>query len=84
MLGSEAMSEWGWRIPFLTAIPMVLVSSLVRKRVEESVAFQQFQQHSEPPKAPLKEVFGQHMPAVVKCCCCPSARTSATGSARSS
>ncbi|WP_084085090.1 MFS transporter [Cupriavidus sp. USMAA2-4] len=66
MLGSEAMSEWGWRIPFLTAIPMVLVSSLVRKRVEESVAFQQFQQHSEPPKAPLKEVFGQHMPAVVK------------------
>ncbi|WP_354686245.1 MFS transporter [Cupriavidus necator] len=66
ILGSEAMTAWGWRIPFLSAIPMVMISFLVRKRVEESVAFQQFQQHSEPPKAPLKEVFSLHTPAVLK------------------
>nr|WP_315597257.1 MFS transporter [uncultured Cupriavidus sp.] len=66
VLGSDAMTEWGWRIPFLTAIPMVMISVLVRKRVEESVAFQQFQQHSEPPKAPLTEVLSQHMPSVLK------------------
>ncbi|PLP96811.1 MFS transporter [Cupriavidus pauculus] len=66
ILGPDALSAWGWRIPFLSAIPMVLISFLVRKRIEESVAFQQFQQHNEPTKAPLTEVFSQHMPAVVK------------------
>lgn len=66
LLGSEAMTAWGWRIPFLSAIPMVMISFMVRRRVEESVAFQQFQQHNEPPKAPLKEVLSQHTPAVVK------------------
>ncbi len=66
ILGTAAMAEWGWRIPFLTAIPMVMISFLVRKRVEESVAFQKFQQHGEPPKAPLTEVFNEHMPSVLK------------------
>lgn len=66
LLEPAQMQAWGWRIPFLMAIPMVVISSMVRKRVEESVAFKQFQEHSEPPKAPLREVFTAHMPAVVK------------------
>ncbi|MFJ4292114.1 MFS transporter [Cupriavidus sp. NPDC089707] len=64
--GQRSHECMGLGIPFLSAIPMVTISFLVRKRVEESVAFQQFQQHNEPPKAPLKEVFSQHMPAVLK------------------
>ncbi|MDV6320890.1 MFS transporter, partial [Chromohalobacter sp. HP20-39] len=33
ILGAEQMQAWGWRIPFLMAIPMVIVSSMVRRRV---------------------------------------------------
>ncbi|WP_459570578.1 hypothetical protein [Cupriavidus sp. 8B] len=58
------MNTWSWRIPFLTAISMVLISFMGPRRVEESAAFQQFQQHSEPPRAPLREVLSQHTPAV--------------------
>lgn len=66
IVGSEAMSDWGWRIPFLSAIPMVILSFLVRRKVEESVAFKQFQAHSEPPKAPLTEVFRNHFASVLR------------------
>lgn len=66
LLGNDAMSDWGWRIPFLSAIPMVILSFLVRRQVEESVAFQQFQEHSEPPKAPLTEVFSKHFASVLR------------------
>ncbi|AMP03496.1 MFS transporter [Collimonas pratensis] len=66
LLSAEQMQQWGWRIPFLLAIPMVLVSTVVRRRVEESRAFQEFQAHNEPTKAPLREVLTQHRPRVMK------------------
>ena len=66
LLSAEQMQQWGWRIPFLLAIPMVIVSTAVRRRVEESAAFQEFQAHNEPTKAPLREVLTQHASKVLK------------------
>ena len=66
LLSPAQMVEWGWRIPFLMAIPMVLVSTAVRRRVEESAAFQAFQADHEPAKAPLREVHTVHPGKVLK------------------
>ena len=66
LLSTDQMQQWGWRIPFLLAIPMVIVSTAVRRRVEESAAFQEFQAHNEPTKAPLREVLTQHTSKVLK------------------
>ncbi|WP_083831011.1 MFS transporter [Herbaspirillum lusitanum] len=66
LLTPAQMAEWGWRIPFLLAIPMVLISTAVRRRVEESAAFQEFQAHNEPVKAPLREVLTQHPGKIFK------------------
>jgi len=66
LLSADQMQQWGWRIPFLLAIPMVIVSTAVRRRVEESAAFQEFQAHNEPTKAPLREVLTQHTSKVLK------------------
>ncbi|WP_269759154.1 MFS transporter [Variovorax sp. E3] len=66
LLSADQMQQWGWRIPFLLAIPMVIVSTAVRRRVEESAAFQEFQAHNEPTKAPLREVLTQHTAKVLK------------------
>lgn len=38
-LGSETMLAWGWRIPFLLAIPLGLTAIYFRMKVEESPAF---------------------------------------------
>ena len=66
LLSTDQIQQWGWRIPFLLAIPMVIVSTAVRRRVEESAAFQEFQAHNEPTKAPLREVLTQHTSKVLK------------------
>lgn len=66
LLSPEQMQAYGWRIPFLLAIPMVIISALVRRSIEESTAFKHFQAHNEPPKAPLREVLTQYRGAVLK------------------
>ncbi|WP_394940580.1 MFS transporter [Psychromicrobium sp. YIM B11713] len=39
-LGSAAMQEWGWRIPFLIAGPLGAIAIYFRLRIEESPQFQ--------------------------------------------
>ncbi|KMO18462.1 MFS transporter [Methylobacterium platani] len=40
-LGSEAMTEWGWRVPFLLGGLIAPIGFLVRQRVHETPAFKQ-------------------------------------------
>jgi MFS transporter, MHS family, proline/betaine transporter len=65
-LSSAQLHDWGWRIPFLMALPLVLVSAYVRKRIEESAVFRKTIEQSKPVKAPLKEVFTHHRAALLK------------------
>ena len=37
---AEELAEWGWRIPFLTALPLLLVSLYLRWSVSETPVFQ--------------------------------------------
>ncbi|MFC0533230.1 MFS transporter [Phytohabitans kaempferiae] len=39
LLGTEAMREWGWRLPFLASFVLIFVSLYVRLRVAESPVF---------------------------------------------
>src|SRR5205807_8848692 len=38
-LSSSAMDSWGWRIPFLVALPLGLVGLYLRTRLEDTPAF---------------------------------------------
>ncbi|SJN10030.1 metabolite transporter, MFS superfamily [Leucobacter sp. 7(1)] len=40
MLGEDALLSWGWRIPFLFSIVLILVGFWVRYRVEETPVFE--------------------------------------------
>ncbi|MGN4068132.1 MFS transporter [Burkholderia gladioli] len=66
LAGAEQMHAGGWRIPFLAALPLVLLSALIRKRVDESVAFRQSAARHETVKAPLSELFAHHRAALLK------------------
>lgn len=57
LLGSELMQEWAWRIPFLIAGPMGLVSMYIRLKLEDSPEFLALQKAGETSKAPLREVW---------------------------
>ncbi|HXH36584.1 MAG TPA: MFS transporter [Plantibacter sp.] len=57
---SEAFLEWGWRIPFLFSVVMVIVGLWVRLRLVESNAFTNALEQGKVQKSPLLSVFKLH------------------------
>jgi MFS family permease len=53
-----AFEHWGWRIPFLVSIFLLLISLYIRLQMKESPAFQKMKQEGNASKAPLREAFG--------------------------
>jgi MHS family proline/betaine transporter-like MFS transporter len=56
-LSPEAMTAWGWRIPFLLAVPMAVIGFYVRSKLEETPKFQQLRRRSGQARNPLKETL---------------------------
>ncbi|PST48055.1 MFS transporter [Bifidobacterium callitrichos] len=44
ILSDAAMNAWGWRVPFLLAAPLGLITLFIREHLSESPAYQQEQQ----------------------------------------
>lgn len=59
--GSDAFTEWAWRIPFLASIILIGVGIWVRRKVEESPAFKHLQENkSTVVNSPLREALTNH------------------------
>ncbi|MDB5867671.1 MAG: major facilitator superfamily 1 [Polaromonas sp.] len=58
-LGEAAFADWGWRLPFMGSIVLLLVSVYVRLSLNESPAFRKIKAQGRTSKAPLSESFGQ-------------------------
>lgn len=56
-LGTERMESWGWRIPFLLAIPLGVTGIYIRKRISDTPNFMRLQEEGGLSKNPLKEAF---------------------------
>ncbi|WP_144837012.1 shikimate transporter [Leclercia adecarboxylata] len=63
----EQFLSWGWRIPFLFSIVLVLAALWVRKEMDESAEFeQQRQQPAEKRRLPVMEALIRHPGAFLK------------------
>lgn len=58
-LGESAFALWGWRIPFLMAFPLLLMSVWFRMSMVESPLFERMRIKGERSDAPLREALGQ-------------------------
>jgi len=58
-LGEQAFKTWGWRIPFLFSIVLLLVSMWIRLQLAESPVFAAMKLQGTTSKAPVSEAFGQ-------------------------
>jgi MFS family permease len=56
-VGESAFESWGWRIPFLISIVLLVVSLWIRLTLEESPMFRKMVEEGTRSKAPLKEAF---------------------------
>ncbi len=59
ILGESAFASWGWRIPFVLAFPLLLLSVWFRMSMVESPLFERIRQKSERSEAPVREALGQ-------------------------
>lgn len=58
VVGEQAFTAWGWRIPFLLSIFLLGVSLWIRLQMEESPAFKKMKAEGAQSKAPISEAFG--------------------------
>lgn len=58
-MGEAEFSQWGWRIPFLLSLILVMLSWLIRRRMDESPLFKQIKKEGKTSENPLRESFVQ-------------------------
>lgn len=56
-LSDAEFREWGWRLPFLISIVLLLVSIKSRINLHESPVFHQLRTHNNVSKTPLRDCF---------------------------
>jgi MFS family permease len=59
LLGDATFSDWGWRLPFLFSIVILLISLWIRLKLDESPEFLRIKAEGGMSKAPISETLGQ-------------------------
>lgn len=62
---SEQFLDWGWRIPFISSVVLILVGHLIRRAVSESPVFTEMQERRRDSSAPLGELLRSHKRPVI-------------------
>lgn len=64
-MSPEAFMEWGWRIPFMLSIVLIIVGHVIRRAVEESPVFEDLLRRRKEASAPLGQLFRHNTKNVV-------------------
>lgn len=65
-LGKPAMTEWGWRVPFLFSIVLIVVGAVIRRSVEESPVFAEMVRRQKESAAPLRDLLRGHSREILR------------------
>ncbi|MFD1211653.1 MFS transporter [Arthrobacter sp. GCM10027362] len=61
----ENFDGFGWRIPFLAAIPMLLIALYIRSRLDESPVFTELMEHDQVEKAPIRTTLAESWKQII-------------------
>jgi len=56
-MDARSFAEWGWRIPFIVSVILLVFSVYIRLQLEESPIFQRMKEEGKASRAPLTESF---------------------------
>src|SRR5229473_887067 len=56
-MDGKAFAEWGWRIPFIVSVVLLVFSVYIRLKLNETPIFQKMKAEGKGSKAPLTESF---------------------------
>ena len=68
-LSQEAFSSWGWRVPFLLSVLVLLAGYIIRREVEETPAFAEESAQRHVPKTPVLDALTNHWPDMLRIVC---------------
>ena len=68
-LPNEAFATWGWRVPFLLSVLVLVAGYIIRREVEETPAFAEEKGHGDVPKAPVIDALTNHWPDMLRVVC---------------
>jgi MFS family permease len=77
-LPDDQLLTWGWRIPFWLSAFVVLAGVLIRRRLEETPAFQAEASEGAVPRIPLAVLFSDHRVDVLRVALAAMASTVST------
>ena len=60
VLSEDALTSWGWRIPFLLAGPLGLIGLYIRLRLEDTPEFRALESTGEVSQSPFRETVTQN------------------------
>ena len=61
----EAYLEWGWRVPFLLSVVLIVVGFVIRRSVDESPVFTEIAERGKRSQVPIVTLFKHHWHLVV-------------------
>ena len=59
LIGEDAFTAWGWRVPFMVSIGLLAISVWMRVKLSESPAFTRLREEDNQSKAPFTEAFAR-------------------------
>ncbi|MFM0512872.1 MFS transporter [Paraburkholderia sp. RL17-373-BIF-A] len=65
----DQFASWGWRIPFLFSVVVIIVGYIIRRQVRETPTFAQERAHGQVPASPVAEVLRQNWGDVLRVVC---------------
>ncbi len=65
-LSEAQMLDWGWRVPFLLSLVLVVIGLYVRLRIDESPVFAEIRQAKSVATRPVLEVLRQYPGTIMK------------------
>jgi MFS family permease len=69
IMSNDAFITWGWRIPFLLSAVVVVAGYIIRRKVDETPAFQEEAEHGEIPAAPIVQAVKENGIDMVRVAC---------------
>jgi MFS family permease len=61
-----AFNSWGWRIPFLASVVVIIAGYIIRREVEETPAFAEESEHHAVPKSPIFQALQESWPDMLR------------------
>jgi MFS transporter, MHS family, proline/betaine transporter len=65
VLSNDAMESWGWRLPFLLALPLGLVGLYLRLKLEDTPVFRELAESGNVSHSPLRETVVGHWRSIL-------------------